>query len=106
MTSSTVVFNTAGNNPNATRTWRGRKLNGYSSNPTNIITNSIIAYNTGIANPGDLARLRDYGYSSPPFSSSYNLVQYPEQLRLHRNRRRAPASTRSCRLRWLPTMVA
>ena len=75
MTSSTVVFNTAGNNPNATRIGGGVNLSGYSSNPTNIITNSIIAYNT-VANPGDPPDCA-IGYSSPPFSSSYNLVQYP-----------------------------
>ncbi|MDR3389373.1 MAG: Ig-like domain-containing protein [Rudaea sp.] len=75
MTSSTVVFNTAGSNPNATRIGGGVNINGNSSNPTNIITDSIIAYNT-VANPGDPPDCA-IGYSSPPFSSSYNLVQYP-----------------------------
>src|SRR6185312_10263600 len=75
MASSTVVFNNAGNNPYATHIGGGVMFNGASYNLANSITDSIVAYNT-VANPGDPPDCA-VGYDSPNISSSYNLVQFP-----------------------------
>lgn len=75
MSSSTVVFNSAGNNQFATQIGGGVMFNGASYNLANSITDSIVAYNT-VANPGDPPDCA-VGYDSPNISSSYNLVQFP-----------------------------
>lgn len=75
MASSTVVFNNAGNNPYATHIGGGVMFNGASYNLANSITDSIVAYNT-VANSGDPPDCA-VGNDSPAISSSYNLVQFP-----------------------------
>lgn len=75
MISSTIVFNSAGTNPNATQVGGGVYINGAAYNPANAISNSIIAYNT-VANPNDPPDCA-IGHDSPIFSSNYNHVQYP-----------------------------
>ena len=70
MANTTVVFNTGYTNPNATNTGGGIYMNGTGAN---TIVNSIIAYNT-VANPSDPP---DCAVSGTTFTSSYNIVQYP-----------------------------
>lgn len=72
MTSSTVVFNSAGNNQFATESGGGVFLDNSAGGPSSI-TNSIIAYNT-VANSSDQP---DCGTRSGTLTSSYNLVQKP-----------------------------
>ena len=75
MASSTVVFNSAGSNPFATRIGGGVYVGGASYNPTNTFTNNIIANNT-VANPSDPPDCT-IGFTSSVISSSYNIVPYP-----------------------------
>lgn len=72
MASSTVVFNSASNNTVATESGGGVYFQN-SGSVASSITNSIIAKNT-VANPSDPP---DCAVSSGTFTSSYNLVQYP-----------------------------
>lgn len=75
MSSSTVVLNSAGDNPNLTQGGGGIYIDSRSSDPFNVISNSIVAYNT-VINPTDQPDCA-IGYQSPNFSSSYNLVFAP-----------------------------
>ncbi len=70
MANSSVVFNTGHTNPSASQSGGGVRLGG---NFPSTIVNSIIAYNT-VANVNDPP---DCAKSSATLTSSYNLVQFP-----------------------------
>ena len=75
MANSTVVFNSAGDNPNRTNIGGGLLLDSGSSGTTNVLTNNIIAGNTVInpTDPPDCA-VDIFGAT---LSTNHNLVQSP-----------------------------